>query len=355
MDVNESKDIMKRNSSIELFRILATILVLIVHLNGWMAGGLFDWNDHSIPNINKYGQIAIISLSCVCVNCFLIISGWFGIKLKFSTLYKIWCTLFSIYVPFYLAETLWHHHWSYLGILNSVIAFSRESYFVQNYVMLLFIAPLINLFYFKYNKKTLPYIIVLVCIEFLMEFFFQNETLFINHGYSLFHFVTMYMIGRVLSLYKQNILCHSKWIWLSGYILCAMFVFIWAILDHGDRPYCFAYSNPIVILESLMLFFPFLYFKINSRMINKLAQSSFSVYIIQVTAPVGTILFSLCGYYVSTIPYLLYAFLSILFSLIFYLLCTFYDNSIRFILNGFFNKVGYLISKYCNKFFIYND
>ena len=31
----------QRNSSVELFRILATFLVLIVHLNGWMAGGAF--------------------------------------------------------------------------------------------------------------------------------------------------------------------------------------------------------------------------------------------------------------------------------------------------------------------------
>ena len=29
----------QRNSSVELFRILATFLVLIVHLNGWLLGG----------------------------------------------------------------------------------------------------------------------------------------------------------------------------------------------------------------------------------------------------------------------------------------------------------------------------
>lgn len=30
----------QRNSSIELFRILATFLVLIVHWNGWFVGGM---------------------------------------------------------------------------------------------------------------------------------------------------------------------------------------------------------------------------------------------------------------------------------------------------------------------------
>lgn len=65
----------QRNSSVELFRILATFLVLIVHLNGWMAGGLVDWNDSNISTLHKISQLIIQSLSVVCVNCFLIISG----------------------------------------------------------------------------------------------------------------------------------------------------------------------------------------------------------------------------------------------------------------------------------------
>lgn len=38
----------ERNSSIELFRILATFLVLIVHWNGWFVGGIDEntsWNS----------------------------------------------------------------------------------------------------------------------------------------------------------------------------------------------------------------------------------------------------------------------------------------------------------------------
>ena len=58
----------QRNSSVELFRILATFLVLIVHLNGWMAGGLVEWNDADIPMIHKTFQLIIQSLSVVCVN-----------------------------------------------------------------------------------------------------------------------------------------------------------------------------------------------------------------------------------------------------------------------------------------------
>ena len=37
----------RRNSSVELFRILATIMVVIVHYNGWLAGGMPDHFDLS--------------------------------------------------------------------------------------------------------------------------------------------------------------------------------------------------------------------------------------------------------------------------------------------------------------------
>ena len=40
----------ERNSSIELFRILATFLVLIVHWNGWFVGGIDEnasWDNFS--------------------------------------------------------------------------------------------------------------------------------------------------------------------------------------------------------------------------------------------------------------------------------------------------------------------
>ena len=137
----------QRNSSVELFRIIATFLVLIVHLNGWMAGGLVDWNDNSLPMVHKVGQLIIQSLSVVCVNCFLIISGWFGLKLKFASVWKMWVLLVSIYVPFYLLSCIFGStSFSAVSLTIRLLAFPCESYFVQNYLMLLFISPVLNAF-----------------------------------------------------------------------------------------------------------------------------------------------------------------------------------------------------------------
>ena len=145
-----------RNSSVELFRILATFLVLIVHLNGWMAGGLVDWNDANITFIHKLSQLIIQSLCVVCVNCFLIISGWYGLKLKFASIWKMWVMLFSIYVPFYLLSCIFGSaDFSILTFVKKSLAFPCESYFVQNYLMLMFISPVLNSFIEKKEVRHL--------------------------------------------------------------------------------------------------------------------------------------------------------------------------------------------------------
>ena len=90
---------MQRNSSIELFRILVTLFVLIVHLNGYYIG----LDTHKF-NFHSFQQIAVESLSCIAVNGFILISGYFGIKLSFHALYKLWQSLITIYVPLFILK-----------------------------------------------------------------------------------------------------------------------------------------------------------------------------------------------------------------------------------------------------------
>lgn len=55
----------ERNSSIELFRILATFLVLVVHWNGWFVGGLPD-TIHANELLSNLGG-AIVDTWLVCL------------------------------------------------------------------------------------------------------------------------------------------------------------------------------------------------------------------------------------------------------------------------------------------------
>lgn len=53
-------DKLSRNSSIELYRILATISVLVIHFNGWFVGGLPQYFEFINITAFRIGQLVIV-------------------------------------------------------------------------------------------------------------------------------------------------------------------------------------------------------------------------------------------------------------------------------------------------------
>lgn len=273
MDIKLEK---QRNSSVEIFRILATFLVLIAHFTGWFVGGLKNPFDSTLDLSFRIGQTVISALCVVCVNCFLIISGWYGIKLKFKSVWKLYILLVCIYVPFQIINTLHTGNYSLIRLADNLLAFTRESYFVQCYMMLMFLSPVINSFFEKYGRKSFNFVLVFWGIEFVMESLRNNTSLGFQDGYSLIHFILIYMMARVASMYKKEILNIKQSKWVFGYFICAGIICIEHLIG---LKHTWAYSNPIVVIESFCLFFSFLYRSFYNKRINWLAGSAFAVYI----------------------------------------------------------------------------
>lgn len=141
----------KRNSSVEVFRITATFLVLIVHFNGWFVGG----KPERLENFDVYpiSQAGIEALSCTCVNCFLVITGWYGLRFKWVHVWNIWTILVWIYVPLYIVSSLLGNDFSIKIFILKTLAITQESYYVQCYLMLLFLSPILNSFIQRFGKK----------------------------------------------------------------------------------------------------------------------------------------------------------------------------------------------------------
>lgn len=334
----------------ELFRILATFLVLVVHFTGWFVGGLVDPFDTSKDLSFRIGQMILEALSCVCVNCFLIISGWFGIKLKFKSIWKMYTLLLFIYVPFQLVTTIYTGNFSLMQLVDNLLVFTRESYFVQCYMMLMFLSPLINSFFEKYGKKVLWLVLALWAVEAFMANIRNNQSLGINNGYSLIHFILMYMLARTAALYKDNLLSIKRSWWIIGYFACA------ALICAGHLagfPHTWDYSNPIVVIESFCLFFPFLYKKFYSKRINWLAGSTFAVYIIHTTAPAYNILVLLDNWMLEHWSYCLYLPGYLFVCVIVFFLSIFYDKAREYSTKPLTDKLYNYLDVKIRRYFIY--
>lgn len=272
----------------------------------------------------RIGQMVIEALTVVCVNCFLIISGYFGIKLKARSLWKIYTLLVSIYFPCWIIGAACNGNWRFGGLVNSFLAFSRESYFVQCYLMLMFLSPILNAYIKQRGRKVLPYVVAFWIIEIWWEQIRNNQSLGFDSGYSVIHFVLMYMLARCLALYKHELLRVKRRHWIIGYFVCSAIVCLMYIVGWKHT---WDYSNPVVVIQAFCLFLPFLYRQYHKPWINWVAGSTFAVYIIHTCSPVYDGLCSMDKYMHESFPYLIYLPLYIGITIIVFTLCILYDKT----------------------------
>ena len=298
-----------RNSSIELFRVLATFLVLIVHFNAWMLGGMPETFDGTHLSLFSIGQVVIESLSIVCVNCFLIISGYYGITFKYRTIWNIFVLLVSIYVPFYLFECIYKDAFSLKELMSCCLALSRKNYFVQCYLILCFLSPVLNAYIDKNGTRILNFVLLFWGIEFYFDCLRNNVTLGFDNGYSLIHFILMYFLGRT--------------VFIVGYIVCVLIV---SILYVVGIDWAYDYSNPIIIIEAFCLFIPFLYYSYHKRWINWIASSTFAVYIIHMNGIQCRYLCYVDNYLLCSYSYLIYLLIGSIVIILTFIFCIMYDK-----------------------------
>ncbi len=326
ISINKSK----RNSSVELYRIVATITVLVVHYNGWFVGGMPDRLDLSQLSAFRIGQAVIESASCICVNMFLIISGYFGIRFKGSSLLKICLLLLFIYLPFEFFNACITGDFRIGNFVSGLFMMSRSGYFVQCYLMLMFLSPILNAFIEKHGKRILHWTICLALIEAYFGNIRSIDCLGFGYGYSFMHFLLMYMIARCLYLYKDYLFSIKKVFWVIGYFVCTLLIFVQYVIG---ITWSFYYSNPICIISAICSFMPFVDCNYNSPIINWIASSTFGVYIIQVTSPAYSYLVKIDNCLLQTQSYAIYLIASLGVIIVFFLLSVIYDKICNIFIN----------------------
>ena len=275
---------MERNSSVELYRIIATFAVLVFHFNGWLVGGMPKYFDFENISAFRVSQAIIESFSCICVNMFLVISGYFGIKLKWQSVLRICLLLFSIHIPFYLIDCFYFNTPFLLKeFLRKFLVISNGGYFIQCYLMLMLFSPIINTFIEKYNKrKGALFVILIVIVEFWFDCITHSYFVGFINGYSVLHFTVVYMVARYVYIYRIELMKYKKGFWVRVYFICSILIFV-LYVTHVN--YVWQYSNPIIIISAICSFMPFVYKSFVNKWVNWVAKSTLSVYIIHVTVP----------------------------------------------------------------------
>lgn len=187
-----------RQSNIELLRILAMLLVLIVHADFWALEGP-KTGDFVLSPANAWTRTIIESIAIVCVNVFVLISGWFGIKFSARGLsnFIFQCAyfLFGIYIFLLITGQV---QLSLKGIAGC-LCLTKANWFIRAYVGLYILAPVLNAF-IECATKTLYRNVLILFFLFQTIYGCSNAAAFIEGGYSTFSFIGLYLLARYVKI-----------------------------------------------------------------------------------------------------------------------------------------------------------
>lgn len=271
----------ERQGNFELLRIVAAFMVLIVHANFGTIGEVQSYEFTDNP-LSAYTRTIIQVISSVSVNIFILISGWFGIrptkKGACNFIFQWWFYLIGLGI--FGAVLSYSHSLSAFKEFMIEIIYTHNTYgwFCVAYITLYIMSPILNT-WIKHTSKR-EFTLVLVGIFTLSFASYVGFCGTFNGGYSAIGLITVYLLGRYISVYQKHWSKYGFCIWLISVSLSTAH-YIHPIEIPYMALFLGSYNNPLVISGAvgLILWFSTISIKMN-RIISMMSSSAFSIYII---------------------------------------------------------------------------
>lgn len=272
-----------RLSNFELLRLLCMLMVLNLHsFSGYRHGeGLLQVLDF------------LRESSSICaVDTFILISGYFGIKWRkkglFNLLFQVMFYSFAVYGVCVITGILQFDKGEFMHCFK---AFYDSWGFITWYIILYFVSPLLNAFSDNSTEKQL--------LKYIVVFYVAQIVIMRSVFGGPINFLLIYLIGRWIS--KVGTKRHSDKA-VAGYFIMTSIIFACAYITYRIMHYDaadmatflfgYSYASPFVILQAFFLFLIFSRFNIQNNIINWLAASCLSIFLIHMHPAIKQI-----GYY----------------------------------------------------------
>lgn len=264
-----------RESNFELLRLICMLMVLATHAVGYVQ------YSH-LTGTEGYIRLIASQFCLVCVDVFVMISGWFGIKASWkgaaNLLFQvIFCATLCFIV--FLAVGL---PVSFRQNLAPYLLFGSGYWFVVSYLVLYALSPVLNSFIKSASKKEF---ISVIAAFFLAEFVFGYllDVGHFDYGFSPLFFIGIYLLARYVKIYPDR--CFSlEWYYdiLIYVAVTALSIlgFIYGYKWFGMGFHLNHYDSPLCLVASLYFLLFFSKINISSKVINWLASSAFAIYLI---------------------------------------------------------------------------
>lgn len=281
---SNSKRSKVRDSNMELLRIIAMVLVMVVHAN-FRALPTPGVRFIAAQPTSALLQFFTEGLSIIAVDLFVLLSGWYGIRPKMNRFAELFFqVLFFTLVGVGLSELI-----APGSAVNSPDFWSRffmlgdgQYWFVKTYIGLYILSPVLNAYVEQASRRSFTWLLVaFFTFQFIFGWYWEATTWF-RAGYSLTSFMGLYLLARYIRLYPVKCWQLNRWLDLAIYLVIALLltVVMFHIKKNGGLGGKFYFYNcPLVIISAVHFMLFFSKFSFKSRVVNWLAISAFAIYL----------------------------------------------------------------------------
>ena len=283
----------KRNYGIDLLRIIAIGMILILHILG---------KDNVLASAEvfsaNYKAAWLMEIGCYgAVNCYALVSGFVGIhgKPKASNIVMLWLQVFFYSVGgtvlFMILEPAMV---SKVALFKSFFpVLTRQYWYFTAYFGLFLIIPLLNEAVRAISRKQLRNILILgLSFYSFIGIPFFNDPFQFNNGYSMFWLAILYVLGAYFGKYN-TLASVSKFKMLCVYAGCVLITWggkmLFVRYDQQlpffvfNKNFLVSYMSPTVLVAAIALLGVFVYLEIGEKagkIISYIGSLAFGVYII---------------------------------------------------------------------------
>lgn len=335
------------------------LMIVIVHTN-YLSIGVPNQIDIAISPISSFWRILAEQICIVGVNIFVLISGWFGIKPSFKGFCSLLFQVFFWGIIITLIGLACHLEIPVKSTLK-VFCFGGYYWFVIAYIGLYVVSPLLN----SYIDNTPPkqFLSLIVCffiVEFVFGWIISSESF--SCGYSIISFIGLYLLARYIRLHSVKLKSTKPIFDILMYCLMTIIPATVSFIGikHGwTQLHPLYYSSPFVVAASVFLFLFVSKFKFESKVIDWIGCSTFSVYIIHLHPLIAPYFKSLMQHIWVNYSTFNYSCIVLMLAIVFLLTCALLDkiriHSWRLICSSFLDKTICKIEALYDKLLIGNS
>lgn len=271
----------ERNSNLELLRIVSILLIIAMHVCGYAASK----GDFSLGN--TYIRYFIGSIGNLGVSCFVLISGYFGVKFSWKKLVYI-----SLLTTVYACLASFCNEGFTVNrdcIMQLTVVPRYFNWYITCYIILMMLSSYLNRFCESLERKSYRKLLLalFVMMSVLPMMVSATETVAIRSGQCLSYFIYAYLIGRYIRLHHDS----TCPLWKPSLVVAGLVLFMWMfnvatlyIPGLGQIPITSNYS-PTIIIASVASLYLFKSFTFRSRTINYISASVLAIYLLDWMKP----------------------------------------------------------------------